>query len=52
MAEGLLRDIAGDQFEIFSAGIALTIVRAEAIEVLAAIGIDISEQRSKAIDEF
>ena len=52
MAEGLLRHLAGDQFEIFSAGVAPTTVRAEAIEVLAEIGIDISKQRSKSVDEF
>ena len=52
MAEGLLRHIAGDQFEVFSAGVAPTTVRAEAIEVLAETGIDISKHRSKSVDEF
>src|SRR5688572_26708003 len=52
MAEGLLRHLAGDQFEVFSAGVAPTRVRPEAIEVLAEIGIDISHQQSKSVDEF
>ena len=52
MAEGLLRQMAGDEFESFSAGVAPTSVRREAIEVLAEIGIDISNQRSKSVDEF
>ena len=52
MAEGLLRHLAGDKFQVFSAGVAPTSVRPEAIEVLAEIGIDISNHRSKSVDEF
>ena len=52
MAEGLLRRMAGDKFEVFSAGVAPTKVRTEAIEALAEIRIDISRQRSKSVDEF
>src|ERR1043165_1771878 len=52
MAEGLLRQMAGDEFEAFSAGVAPTTVRREAVEVLTEIGIDISSQRSKSVDEF
>ena len=52
MAEGLLRDLASDEIEAFSAGVAPTIVRPEAIEALAEIGIDISQHRSKSVDEF
>jgi len=52
MAEGLLRHMAGDLFEVFSAGVAPTSVRPEAIGALAEIGIDISRQRSKSIEEF
>lgn len=52
MAEGLLRDIAGEQFEVFSAGVAPTTVRPEATQALAEIGIDISKHRSKSVDEF
>jgi len=52
MAEGLLRFIGGDNFEVESAGVAPTSVRAEAIEVMRQIGIDISGHRSKSVDEF
>jgi arsenate reductase len=52
MAEGLLRRAAGDRFDIFSAGTKPSFLRAEAIAVMAEIGIDISGQRSKSVDEF
>jgi arsenate reductase len=52
MAEGLLPDIAGDRIEVASAGVAPTRVRREAVEVMKEIGIDISNFRSKSIDEF
>src|ERR1041385_9420619 len=52
MAEGLLRHLAGDAFEVLSAGVARTRVRPEAIEVMREIGIDISDHRSKSVDEF
>lgn len=52
MAEGLLRSIAGDRFEVASAGVAPSHVRAEAIEAMKEIGIDISTHRSKSVDEF
>lgn len=52
MAEGLLRRAAGDRFDIFSAGTKPSSLRAEAIAVMAEIGIDISGQRSKSVNEF
>jgi arsenate reductase len=52
MAEGLLREFAGDRFEVGSAGVAPTQVRPEAIAVMREIGIDISQQRSKSVDDF
>ena len=52
MAEGLLRELGGNDFEVFSAGVAPTHVRSEAIEAMREIGIDISTQRSKSVDEF
>jgi arsenate reductase len=52
MAEGLLRHIAGDRFDGASAGVAPTSVRPEAIEAMREIGIDISEQQSKSVDDF
>jgi len=52
MAEGLFRHLGGDRYEVFSAGTHPSLVRPEAIAVLAEIGIDISGQRSKSVDEF
>ena len=52
MAEGLFRHEAGDRFAAFSAGTKPSSVRPEAIAVMAEIGIDISHQRSKSVDEF
>ncbi len=53
MAEGILRDVAGDLFEVFSAGSKPAgYVHPLAIEVLNEIGIDISGHRSKHLDEF
>ena len=52
MAEGLLRDMAGDRFEVFSAGTEATRVRPEAISVMAEMGVDISAQESKTLDRY
>ncbi len=52
MAEGLLRHIAGDRFEVESAGTVASFVRPQAIATMAEIGIDISGHRSKCLDVF
>lgn len=52
MAEGLLKHICKDEFEINSAGTKPSIVRPEAIKALSEIGIDISENRSKSVEKF
>ncbi len=52
MAEGLLRHTAGDRFEVFSAGTKPSHVRPEAIAAMRELGVDISGQRSKNVDEF
>src|SRR6266404_7998647 len=52
MAEGLLRHIAGDRFEAFSAGTRPTDIRPEAMRVMDEIGIDISGQYPKFVDKF
>jgi arsenate reductase len=52
MAEGLLRHIAGDRFEVESAGVEPSHVRPQAIEAMREIGINISGQHSKSVDEF
>jgi arsenate reductase len=52
MAEGLLRHDAGDRFEVCSAGTRPSQVRPEAVSAMRELGIDISGQRSKSVDEF
>jgi arsenate reductase len=52
MAEGLLREMAGDRFEVKSAGVNPSRVRPEVVEAMREIGIDISGHRSKSADEF
>jgi len=52
MAEGFLRYLAGDEFEVHSAGTEATRVHPLAIQAMREIGIDISHHRSKLIDEF
>ncbi|MBC7796509.1 MAG: arsenate reductase ArsC [Pyrinomonadaceae bacterium] len=52
MAEGLLRHDSGEQFDVESAGVAPGFVRTEAIEAMREINVDISNHRSKSVDEF
>ena len=52
MAEALLRNMGGDQFDVFSAGTERTRVQPLAIEAMREISIDISGHRSKTLDEF
>lgn len=52
MAEGLLRHLGRGRFDVQSAGVEATSVRPKAIEAMREIGIDISAQRSKAVDRF
>ncbi len=52
MAEGILRHLSTGRVEVFSAGSHPTSVHPYAVQVLAAMGIDISHQRSKHLDEF
>jgi arsenate reductase (thioredoxin) len=52
MAEGLLRHLGGDQFEVYSAGTEATQVRPLAIRAMAELGIDISGQQSKTLDRY
>jgi arsenate reductase len=52
MAEGLLRDQAGNRFEVFSAGTRPVGLNPNAVKVMAELGIDISVHRSKSVDEF
>ncbi len=52
MAEGLLRHLAGEQFDAASAGTHPVGLNPGAVEVMKELGLDISLQRSKAIKEF
>ena len=52
MAEGLLKHICDTTYDVHSAGTKPSIVRPEAIKALEEIGIDISNNRSKSVDEF
>jgi arsenate reductase (thioredoxin) len=52
MAEGLLRHLAGDRFEAYSAGTEATHVRPLAIQATAELGVDISGQQSKTLDRY
>ena len=53
MAEGLLREFAGDRFEALSAGSKPAgYVHEGAIQAMSELGIDISDLRSKSINEF
>jgi arsenate reductase len=51
MAEGFLRAIGGERFVVESAGTRATRVHPLAIAAMREVGIDISRQRSKAVDE-
>jgi protein-tyrosine-phosphatase len=52
MAEGLLRQMAGDRFEVFSAGTRPVGLNPNAVAAMAEIGIDIAGSRSKSVNEF
>lgn len=52
MAEGIIRHIGTDAYDVESAGTLPSAVRPEAIAVLGEIGIDISFQRSQSVNEF
>jgi arsenate reductase (thioredoxin) len=53
MAEGFLRDLAGDRFDVISAGYEpAEEVCADAIDAMREVGIDISGQRPKVTDQF
>lgn len=52
MAEGLLRHLFGDTYEVFSAGMRPRPVHPLAIQVMAELGIDIAHQTSKHLAAF
>lgn len=53
MAEGFLRDLAGDRFEVLSAGYEPSEkVCVDAVDAMREVGIDISGQHPKKTDDF
>jgi arsenate reductase (thioredoxin) len=52
MAEGLLRHLAGDRFEVHSAGTEATRIKPEAIAAMTELGVDISGQESKGLERY
>ncbi|UTB32775.1 MAG: arsenate reductase ArsC [Methanobacterium sp. ERen5] len=52
IAEGLLKSLYGEYYDVFSAGSDPTTVNPYAIKVLAEIEVDISKNRSKSLKEF
>lgn len=52
MAEGFLRHLAGDRFEVASAGTQPAGLHPGAVEAMRESGIDISHHRSKSVAEF
>jgi arsenate reductase len=53
MAEGLLRHLAGDRFDVHSAGTEpAERVHPRAVQVMAERGIDVSGQRPKSVQEY
>lgn len=52
MAEGLLKFLYGEFYDVFSAGSDPKSISSYAVKVMAEIGIDISNNRSKSLKEF
>ena len=52
MAEGLLRSMAGDRFDVASAGTEATRVHPLAIRAMADLGVDLNGHTSKTVDRF
>lgn len=52
MAEGLLRALGGDRFEVASAGVEPGALHPLAVRAMAEIGVDISSHEAKSVDRF
>ena len=52
MAEGLLRSVANDHFDVASAGTNPKGVHPRTVEVMKEVGIDITQQTSKDVKQF
>jgi arsenate reductase (thioredoxin) len=51
MAEALLREVGGERFEVASSGVSPAGIHPVTIRVLSEVGIDISKNRSKLVNE-
>ena len=52
MAEALLRKLAGDRYEVHSAGLEPTVIHPLTVKVLEEIGIDASKQYAKPLTDY
>lgn len=52
MAEGFLRYMAGDRFEVYSGGLKPSSVNPLAIKAMEGVGIDISSHTSDSLDKY
>jgi arsenate reductase len=52
MAEGILRNLAGDQYDVFSAGTTPKGLHPRTVEVMKESGIDVSNYASKDLTQF
>jgi arsenate reductase (thioredoxin) len=52
MAEGWLRNLAGDRFEVASAGVEPGTLNPLAVEAMGEVGIDISHHKAQGIKEY
>jgi arsenate reductase len=52
MGEGLLRHLGGERYEVHSAGTLPSGLADETVDVMKEVGIDVSGQWSKHVDEF
>lgn len=52
MAEGWLKHLRGDDFEVFSAGLEAHGLNPLALRAMQEVGVDISQQRSQLLDEL
>jgi arsenate reductase len=52
MSEGILKHLASDRFEVFSAGTNPSTLNPYAVLAMAELGIDIRDQYSKSLNQF
>jgi arsenate reductase len=52
IAEAFLKSMAGDKFEVYSAGLEPTTINPLAIEIMKEVGIDISGNKTKKVFDF